>query len=693
MLAELGLTAVGIAFLLAVYATAMSAWGGWRQQPAWVQSARSAVLLIAGLLTLAVGTLVYSLQTSDFSIAYVGEVSNLAMPSYLRLSSLWGGQPGSLLFWAWLMSCFVAAVMLGKWDQDRDLMPYFITVATLTTGFFIGVTLFISNPFARLWLLPGADQLTTAVFAPAEAILYRPPDGNGLNPLLRHFGMIFHPPTTYLGFTGFVIPYAFAVSALMSGRARDDQWIRTSRRWTLVAWVFLSVGLLLGGRWAYDVLGWGGFWGWDPVENAMLLPWLTGTAFLHSVMITERRGMLKVWSVLLIVITYSLALFGTFITRSGVISSVHAFGKSALGPAFFVFIGITFLATMGLLIKRLDLMRSDHEMESFLSREAAFLLQNVIFLAITFVVFLGTVFPLLSEMVTGDKITVGPPYFKATAGPLFALLLLLMGVAPLIAWRKQVAARLGDRLLAPTIVSIALALLWGYAVHSPWIAYPVLWLVVFATLAILIEFWKGIQARMSHGEDPVTGLISLVTRNRRRYGGYLVHLAVVMIGMGFIGEAFFQQQSQGTLAQGESMTLAGYSVRFEGVRQYIGADGRQVTEATTSVMRDNQVLGVLHPRQDFFAAHGQRVTAPDSYSTLGGDVYVILVGWDDIGTGGSTFKVYYNPMILWTWLGAFLLMGGTLIAMWPEAAGRSQRSYVLEPVSPEPPLGAGGAAS
>ncbi len=693
MIAEIGFVALSVAFVLAVYATVISALGGYHERPAWVQSARSAVLLIAGLLTLAVGTLVYSLQISDFSIAYIANNTDLAMPSYLRLTALWGGQAGSLLFWAWLMSCFIAAVMVGKWEQDRDLMPYFITVATLTTGFFIGVTLFISNPFARLWLAPGADQLTTAFFAPAGSMLFSPPDGSGLNPLLRHFGMIFHPPTTYLGFTGFVVPYAFAMSALISGRARDDQWIRTSRRWTLVAWGFLSVGLLLGGRWAYDVLGWGGFWGWDPVENAMLLPWLTGTAFLHSVMITERRGMLKLWSVLLIVLTYSLALFGTFITRSGVISSVHAFGKTALGPAFFIFIGITFLGTMALMIKRLDMMKSDHEMESFLSREAIFLLQNVVFLAITFVVFLGTVFPLISEMVTGDKVTVGPPYFKATAGPLFAVLLLLMGVAPMIAWRKQVAARLGDRLLAPVLVSLVVALFWGYTYESPWVAYPVLWLVVFATLAVLMEFWKGIRARMSQGENPLAAFGTLVSLNRRRYGGYFVHLAVIMIGLGFIGEAFFMQQTQGTLAQGESLHLAGYTVRFDALRQYIGADGRQITEADASVLRDGKLLATLKPRQDFFAEHGQRVTAPDSYATMGGDVYVILIGWEDIGMGGSTFKVYYNPMIAWTWLGAFVLIGGTLVAMWPQRADRSHRSYVLTPVSPGPKLDTSGAAS
>ena len=363
MLADIGLMALVVGFLLAVYATAVSAWGGWRNEWRWVESARSATLLAVPFLTVSVLVVTYSLYVMDFSLAYVVDVSSQSMSPFLRLTALWGGQSGSVLFWAWLMNGFVAAVLWRKWQRDHDLMPYFITVAMLTTAFFIGIVVFITNPFARLWHIPGTTELITAVFQPIGAVAYVPQDGNGLNPLLRHFGMIGHPPTTYLGFTGFVIPYAFAISALLSGRSRDDEWIRTSRRWTLVAWIFLSIGLILGGRWAYDVLGWGGFWGWDPVENAMLMPWLTGTAFLHSVMMTEKRGMLKVWSVALIILTYSLSLFGTFITRTGVISSVHSFSKSALGPVFFIFIGVTFLGSSWLLLKRLDTLKSEHELE------------------------------------------------------------------------------------------------------------------------------------------------------------------------------------------------------------------------------------------------------------------------------------------------------------------------------------------
>ena len=407
MFTDIGLIALTIAFIFTVYATFASAYGGWRGRPAWVESARNASLLVFPLLTVSVLSLVYSLYTLDFSLAYVYDVSSLSMSPFLRVTALWGGQQGSVLFWAWLMAGFVAAVLLRKWDRDRELMPYVIATAMLTTAFFVGVVLFITNPFTRLWHIAGAEELIPALFQPANSMLYFPEDGGGLNPLLRHFGMIGHPPTTYLGFTGFVIPFAFAIAALITGKSRGDEWIRTTRRWTLVAWIFLSIGLILGGRWAYDVLGWGGFWGWDPVENAMLMPWLTGTAFLHSVMMTEKRGMMKKWNMVLIILTYSLSLFGTFITRTGVIGSVHAFSKSALGPAFFAFIGLTFIGSVTLLYLRWDTLKSEHSLESFFSREAAYVLQNMIFLAITFAVFWGTVFPLISELVTGTKITDG----------------------------------------------------------------------------------------------------------------------------------------------------------------------------------------------------------------------------------------------------------------------------------------------
>ncbi|MFH1906056.1 MAG: cytochrome c biogenesis protein CcsA, partial [Chloroflexota bacterium] len=359
MIADIGLIALTIAFLFSVYATVASAYGGWRNRSNWVESARNAALLVFPLLTVSVLAVVYSLITLDFSQAYIYDVSSQAMSPFLRVTALWGGQQGSVLFWAWIMAGFVAIVLLRKWERDRELMPYVIATAMLTTAFFVGLVLFVTNPFQRLWYQYGATELTKALFQPANSIPYIPEDGGGLNPLLRHFGMIGHPPTTYIGFTGFVIPFAFAIAALITGKSRGDEWIRTTRRWTLVAWIFLSIGLILGGRWAYDVLGWGGFWGWDPIENAMLMPWLTGTAFLHSVMMTEKRGMLKKWNMVLIILTYSLTLFGTFITRTGVISSVHAFAQSALGPAFFAFIGLTFLGSVTLLYLRWDTLKSE----------------------------------------------------------------------------------------------------------------------------------------------------------------------------------------------------------------------------------------------------------------------------------------------------------------------------------------------
>src|SRR5512138_2299568 len=478
MPAEIGLIALTIAFLLSVYATFAALYGGQVGRSTWVDSARNASLSVFPLLTLSVLVIVYSLYVHDFSLAYVYDVSSRAMSSFLRVTALWGGQQGSVLFWAWLMAGFVGVVLLRKWDRDRELMPYVIFVAMLTTAFFVGVVLFITNPFMRLWHVPGAEELTKAIFQPANAMPYIPDDGNGLNPLLRHFGMIGHPPTTYLGFTGFVIPFAYAIAALITGKSREDGWIRSTRRWSLVAWIFLSIGLILGGRWAYDVLGWGGFWGWDPVENAMLMPWLTGTAFLHSVMMTEKRGMLKKWNILLIIFTYSLALFGTFITRTGVVGSVHAFSKTALGPAFLAFISLTFISSMVLLFMRWNSLSSEHELESFASREAAFVLQNMLFLSITVAVLWGTVFPLITELVTGTKITVGPPYFKKVTGPMFLALVALMGITPLLAWRKQNYPRLLKALVVPFSGSIIATVGW-YLLYpgQPAIALFALWVI------------------------------------------------------------------------------------------------------------------------------------------------------------------------------------------------------------------------
>ncbi len=390
---------------------------GLKNRPQWVELARLTMLLTFPLLSIASLVLIYLLINGHFEVAFVYNVTSVSMPLYLRATALWGGQAGSLLFWSWLLSAFTSAVTIRKWERDREFLPWVIVVALVTLAFFLGMAVFIENPFERFWLVAG-DELQ-AMFQPAGGSLIVPQDGRGLNPLLRHPGMIIHPPMLYLGFVSFVIPYAFAVAALVTGRT-DDRWIRLTRRWTLVAWLFLSLGLVLGARWAYDVLGWGGYWGWDPVEIAAFMPWLTGTAFLHSVMIQEKRGLFKRWNLVLIILTYSLVIFGTFLTRSGVLSSVHAFAQSAIGPLFFGFIAISFLITLALLLWRWNELAAEGEMTSLLSRESLFLANNLLFLSILVVCFSGVIFPLVSELFTGQKVTVGPPFYERATGPLFA---------------------------------------------------------------------------------------------------------------------------------------------------------------------------------------------------------------------------------------------------------------------------------
>ena len=685
MLYDFGYFALLNSFALAIYAAGAAVFGAQSRRAQFVESARNAALLVFPLLSLAVLIVIYGLVTLDFTLVYVADVSNRSMSTFLRLTALWGGQAGSVLFWGWMMSGFAAAVLIHKWQRDRELMPYVIFVTMGTLAFFVGLSAFITNPFARLWHDPATGEFITAVFQPTGLMAYVPEDGQGLNPLLRHFGMIGHPPTTYIGFTGFVIPYAFAIAALITGKAGEDEWIRTTRRWTLVAWLFLTIGLVLGGRWAYDVLGWGGYWGWDPVENAMLMPWLTGTAFLHSVMIQEKRGMLKMWNVVLIILTYSLSLFGTFITRTGVISSVHAFSKSAMGPAFLVFVAVTFLGSLLLMFKRLNTLKAEHELDSLLSRESAFVLQNLLFLGITFAVFWGTTFPMISELVTGTKITVGPPFFKKVTGPLFAALVLLMGIAPLFAWRKQAAAKLGKSLLVPFCGSIVItfaAAIPHWQPHPYPLALLGLWLVSFVALTTLMEFWRGARARMhSQGENFLVALGHLLSRNRRRYGGYIIHLGVVMMALGVVGDEFFKAETQGTIGVGQSLAVENYTLTFENVRQYSGSDGREIVEATANLYRDGEFITTLQPRRDYFIAQQQPVTVPAVYSTPGADVYVLLVGWEAIGWNASTFKIYVNPLINWVWAGGLTFIIGTLIAAWTSLDEKRTASYVLRPAT------------
>ena len=665
MIANLGFGILTVTFLVTLYSAFAAIYGTSRKNPAMVESARRAMLLTWPLLTLTAGVLIYLLVNNRFEVQFVYEVTSRSMPTYLKVTAWWGGQAGSLLFWSWLMSAFTSLVTLRKWDRDREFLPWVIFVACVTMAFFIGMNVFFENPFAQLYQTPAGIEAHT--FQPANSSLFTPQDGRGLNPLLRHPGMVIHPPMLYLGFVSFVIPYAFAMAALITGRT-DDRWIRLTRRWTLWAWLFLSFGLVLGGRWAYDVLGWGGYWGWDPVEIAAFMPWLTGTAFLHSVMIQEKRGMMKHWNMLLIILTYDLVIFGTFLTRSGVLSSVHAFAQSAIGPLFMGFVSVTLITSVALIIYRWDSLKSETQMTSLLSREALFLLNNLMFISILVVCFWGVIFPLISELFTGQKVTVGPPFYERATGPLFAALMLLMGIAPLSAWGHSTVKTLGRTIWKPTVGAIIITVLIFMTYTRNVYAIIGFFLVALVILVTLYEYWRGANARQrSQNENIFTAFWNLTGRNRRRYGGYIIHLSMMLMAIGILGIELFQVETQGTVRQGESLSLANYELRYKEIAQWDDLpSGVNYRRAVLDVYQDGQYLGQLVPRIDYYYDSQQNMTIPGQRSTMADDLYVLLVDWEPASAIGATFKIYVNPLVNWLWLGSLLFLAGIIIAAWPE---------------------------
>jgi cytochrome c-type biogenesis protein CcmF len=688
-MADLGYAALLLALVLAVYAS-VAAWTGERRRAGeLVMSARNAALAVAGLLTIAVAIEVYLLLSGDFRTLYVAQVTNRAMPAFFKLTALWGSQAGSLLFWSWLMSLFGAAVVLGQWGRMRPLMPYVIAVTQITLAFFVslisGMWALLAHPLEALGQ-PASARLMADMetLNPFHQLGFMPNDGSGLNPLLRHWGMIVHPPVLYLGFVGFIIPFAFAIAALIT-RQTGDLWIRVTRRWTLVAWLFLSMGLLLGMWWAYGVLGWGGYWAWDPVENAALMPWLTGTAFLHSVMIQEKRGMFKVWNMALIIITYSLVIFGTFITRSGVVSSVHTFAQSGVGPLFLIFVAVTFIYSVVLLFDRLDSLRSENALDSMFSREALFLLNNLLFLAIFFVTFWGTLFPVVSELLADQKAIVGPPFFNQVAGPLFAALVVVMGIAPLMPWRRASRDRLIRMLVWPAIGGLLttglLLLLPGLREFTviPGTQVRVVpvtlfyGLLAFAAITVGLEFWRGVRTRRrTTGEGSLSALGALIAHNRRRYGGYLIHVGVILIALGVVGTSFFKVETQRNLVRGESFTIRSpltgeYTLTYMGLSTLPAPDDVRRTAASLRVLRQGQPIGLLQPTHDFYIPQGQPMTIPAMRHTLAEDLYVILAGWEEDGAS-ATFKAFVEPLVNWLWIGGAIFVFGTAIAAWPKRA-------------------------
>ncbi|GAB4498650.1 MAG: heme lyase CcmF/NrfE family subunit [Anaerolineales bacterium] len=666
MLPEFGYGILLVSFIVTVYSGLAAFYGVQNKSASLVESARRAQLLTFPLLTLSAAVLIYLLVNNRFDVSFVYEVTSKSMPTYLKVTAWWGGQAGSLLFWAWLLAVFTSAVTLRKWDRDIEFLPWVIVVSSITLTFFIGMNIFFENPFTRFWVLNG--EVIPSMFSPAAgATIFTPQDGRGLNPLLRHPGMVIHPPMLYLGFVSFVIPYAFAMAALITGRT-DDRWTRITRRWTLWAWLFLSLGLVLGGRWAYDVLGWGGYWGWDPVEIAAFMPWLTGTAFLHSVMIQEKRGMLKHWNMILIILTYALVIFGTFLTRSGVLSSVHAFANSPIGPFFMGFVSLTLIASVALLIKRWPELRGETEMKSMLSREALFLLNNLLFMGILIVCFWGVISPLASELFTGTKITVGPPYYERATGPLFAGLLFLMAIAPLSAWGHSTIQTLGRALwksaLAASILTVALVFTYTKNIYAL-IGFFLIALVLFATGH---EFLRGAVARMNaQKENFFVALSRLMGRNKRRYGGYIIHISMALMAIGILGIEIFQKETQGTIAAGESIELSEYRVEYRELASWddFGA-GVNYTRSVVDIYENGIFIGQLFPRIDYYYDSQQNMTIPGQHATLRDDLYILLVDWQPVSSQGATFKIYVNPLVNWLWIGSFTFLFGLIFASWPD---------------------------
>ncbi|TMF01876.1 MAG: heme lyase CcmF/NrfE family subunit [Chloroflexi bacterium] len=650
-MAALGQICIVGAFALALYSIVSSLVGVRVRSRELIASGQNAAWAVTALITAASLTLLVAFAVHDFSLRYVWDHSSRAMSMDLILAAFYSGQQGSLLYWAWTLSIFSAIVL---WQQrkpgpHRVLMPYVVVVLMVIEGFMTLLVGFVTTPF--------------------EALPRVPADGVGLNPLLYDEGMRIHPPMLLAGLMSWSVPFAFSIAALATGKL-GNEWVALSRRYAMVAWVILGLGNVLGAWWAYHVLGWGGYWGWDPVENVALMPWLVGTAFIHSIQMQERRAMLKAWNVALIMVTFFLSIFGTFVVRSGILASVHAFALSAIGPYFLTFLTLVIAGSLGLYFWRLPRLRADNQLDSFLSREASFLINNLLFLGIAFAIFWGTIYPLVAEALADQKVSVGPPYFKQVAGPLLGAMILLMGIGPLMPWRRASRDHLVHNFLLPVASTvIGLAILAVVGVRDPF-AILGFGLCLFVLGTIVQEFARGMLARhQATGENYVLALASLIRRNNRRYGGYVVHLAMLLIGVGAVGSQVYQQQTQATLAPGESVSLGAYTITAQGI-QMSQPPGVRVIDGVLSVNGQD-----LRPEKQYFDNFPQQPsTKVGLRSTPFEDLYVVLAGWDGDGpTARVSLAVFVNPLVSWIWTGGVLLLLGTIINMWPATAPSRQR--------------------
>ena len=647
-----GSFALLLAFVCGVYAVVAGIAAIASRNPSLTKSARHAGIAVSVLVTLGMASLVYLFLTDNFSLAYVVSHSNRDLPTFFKFAALWSGQEGSLLFWSWLLSLYAFLVLVSNRGKHPELMPYVGVVLASVQVFFLILNVFIASPFQVLGTAgpDGALQLVAQ------------PDGRGLNPLLQYPEMVIHPPMLYLGYVGFSVPFAFALAALL-GRYPGEKWIHITRRWTMVAWCFQSAGILLGAHWAYAVLGWGGYWGWDPVENASLMPWLTGTAFLHSVMMQEKRGMMRVWNVWLVFTTFLLCILGTFLTRSGVVSSVHAFAQSSIGPWFVGFLALILAVCLWAYLKNRDYLRSDNQLDSLVSRESSFLFNNLILLAACFAVLWGTLFPVLSEAVQGSKISVGPPFFNKVNIPIGLFLLFLTGVGPLLAWRRTSLESLRRNFGWPLLggaVAAAVSYPLGFRDFS---AVICLGLSVFVTLTILSEFVRGARViRARAGMSFLSAVGHLTMRNTRRYGGYVVHFGMVLIFIGIAGAAF-NQDRQMEMAPGSTMNLGPYTLVCQTFTTR-PEKNYNAERATIEVFRDGKQLMMLYPERRFYPASEVTGTMVSIYSTLREDLYVVYAGRSP-ENGQPVIHAYRNPLVKWIWLGGVIVVLGTGLALLP----------------------------
>ncbi|HEX5475536.1 MAG TPA: cytochrome c-type biogenesis CcmF C-terminal domain-containing protein [Vicinamibacterales bacterium] len=647
-MATLGSFVLLATFVSAAYALTASVAGARLRSRRLVESGVGAFYFVTALMTVASAIIVHAFVTGNYAIRYVQHYSDAAQPLAYKIASYWGGLDGSIMFWVFLLSVFGAVAVSVNRERYRELIPWVIAVIAGTEMFFIFLMVVHNNPFS-----------TFLTQVPAE--------GKGLNPLLQNFYMAIHPPSLYTGFVAMTIPYAFGIAALVTGNL-DDAWLRAVRRWTMVGWLFLTFGLTLGMLWAYEELGWGGFWGWDPVENAGLLPWFTATAFLHSVMVQERRGMLRVWNVTLVIVTFFLTIFGTFMTRSGVVQSVHAFGEDRWLAALFTgFMIVILIFSFGLVIYRLPLLKARHELDSWMSREAAFLANNWILLFSAFFVLFATMFPTLSEAVTGERLTVGPPFFNKWMTPIGLILLVLTGIAPLLAWRKSTVNNFVRSILWPTVggvVTGASLVALGIPVWSAGVCFA---LCAFVFIAIGQEFVRGAEVRRGvTGTDRLTAMVGLVARSRRRYGGYIVHLGIVLMFLGFAGQDFKRQETV-LLKPGQQTTVGKFTVRHDALTVTSDAQKQMIT-GQVSIFEKGEAKGEMSPAKWFFNKHEQEPTSEVAIRRAPAqDLYIVLAGYD-VQTQAASYAITINPLVDWIWLGFGVLAFGTGLALLPESA-------------------------